>query len=230
MADHLTEEEQLETLKRWWKENGKSTIAGVVLAVAGYFGWEAWQTQQRDQAESSAALYEQLVEVLAVEPGQSLSEEQRANATHFVQQLQDGDPGSLYAKNAALMVAKLSAENDDLEQAAIHLRWILDNRPSDGISLVARVRLSRVLLAQAQLDEALALVEGETDPSFTAVYAEARGDVLVAMERVADARAAYQLALDRLLPGQSNRRPILQMKLDDLQLAAPAVASAEEAP
>lgn len=228
MADHLTEEEQLETLKRWWQENGKSMVTGVVLVVVGYFGWEAWQTQQREQSESSASVYEQLLGVLSAEPGQSLTEEQRANAAHFAQQLQDGDAGSLYAKNAALLVAKVSVENGDLERAATQLRWVLDNRPPAGISWVAKVRLSRVLLAREQLDEALALVQGEIEPSFEAIYAEARGDVLTAMERVADARGAYQLALDKLLPSQSNRRTILQMKIDDLQDAAPAVASAED--
>ena len=33
MADHITEEEQIEALKRWWDENGKQTILAIVLTL-----------------------------------------------------------------------------------------------------------------------------------------------------------------------------------------------------
>ena len=42
MAELRTEEEQVEALKSWWKENGKSLIMGVVIAVAAVFGWRGW--------------------------------------------------------------------------------------------------------------------------------------------------------------------------------------------
>ena len=228
MAGHHTEEEQLEALKRWWQENGKSTLLWVAVAVGGYFGWQGWQERQDQQAQAASAYYEQLIQVLEVPPGGELSEEQRANALHFSAQIKDADAGSLYAKNASLLLAGLAVEDNDLDKAAAQLRWILDNRPSEAVAWVAKVRLARVLLAQAQLDQALALLEGDIAPSFVAVYAEARGDVLLAMAQPDRALAAYRQALDSLLDAQSGRRGILQMKIDDLQSSLPALASAED--
>ena len=51
MSVHLTEEEQLENLKRWWKDYGKLIIAAVVICVAGYFAVTGWQDHKRQQAE-----------------------------------------------------------------------------------------------------------------------------------------------------------------------------------
>ena len=54
MADHITEEEQIEALKRWWDDNGKQTILAIVLTVGGYFGWQAW-TQHVDEQAAAAS-------------------------------------------------------------------------------------------------------------------------------------------------------------------------------
>ena len=72
MAEHLSEEEQLESLKRWWKENGLSTVIVVVLAVGGYFGWDLWKGHRQAQTEAAAIVYQQMMEVSQVQPGQAL--------------------------------------------------------------------------------------------------------------------------------------------------------------
>ena len=51
MDAYRTDDEQVEALKRWWKENGTSTLLMVAVAVGGYFGWQAWDTRQVQQAE-----------------------------------------------------------------------------------------------------------------------------------------------------------------------------------
>ena len=55
-----------------------------------------------------------------------------------------------------------------------------------------------------------------------ALYADLKGDILLAQGNGADARSAYQLALDRSEAG-SPYRATLQLKLDSLGEATPAV-------
>lgn len=217
MAEHLTEEEQLEALKRWWKENGQSTIIGVLLAVSGYLGWTFWQDSQRSSAEAASAIYQDLIDAVSVQPGEELSDEKRTSVNHLADQLKESYSSSLYANNAALFKAKLAVERSELAQAEEELRWVIQNKPSSGIEQVAKLRLSRVLLAQEKYDDAMAQLSGTVSESFESAYAEVRGDILIARGDTQKARAAYQTAMDKLPDSQNVRRPLLQMKLDDLQ-------------
>ncbi|MGU3844696.1 YfgM family protein, partial [Vibrio diabolicus] len=38
-----TEEQQVEAIKDWWKENGKAVIIGAVVGLGGLFGWRYYQ-------------------------------------------------------------------------------------------------------------------------------------------------------------------------------------------
>ena len=107
MADLRSEEEQLDVVKRWWKENGTSLIAGAVLAAAGVFGWNAWQNYQEGQSEAASARYQQLVTITAAN---SLEEEQRAAARELISELTDQHGRTLYAELAQLLEARLAVQ------------------------------------------------------------------------------------------------------------------------
>ncbi|WP_315982668.1 tetratricopeptide repeat protein [Aliamphritea spongicola] len=66
MAELRTEEEQVEALKKWWQENGKSLVLGVLLAGAIIFAWKGWQNSQQVKAETAAALYQNLIQAVAL--------------------------------------------------------------------------------------------------------------------------------------------------------------------
>jgi predicted negative regulator of RcsB-dependent stress response len=227
---HLTEEEQLEALKRWWNENGKSTIAAVVLAVGGYFGWESWQTSQQQQAEAASALYQDLLEAAIVEPGQSLDDATEATANHLAATLKDSHSSSLYAAQAALILAKLSVDDGRLGEAAVELEWVLGQNPDLELRLLAQLRLARVAIAQQDYDKALSLLtaaEGVELASYSSNYAEVRGDVYLLQGLKDQARNEYQSALAQLEAG-SSRRQILEMKLNDIQPIAEVAAAQGE--
>jgi len=52
--DYETEEQQVEALKEWWRENGRAVIAGVVIGVAGIGGWGWFQSHQEAQAVAAS--------------------------------------------------------------------------------------------------------------------------------------------------------------------------------
>jgi predicted negative regulator of RcsB-dependent stress response len=211
VSDHLTEEEQLEALKRWWKENGKWVAAAVVLSVGGYFGWNAWQDQRLAQAHTASAQYEALLN--SVDAGEL--------APGLVEEIKQTRRDSQYAFNAAFLRAQAAVNENDLETAANELGWVLNQASRGAVSELARVRLARVLTAQSAYDEALSLLD-QVSPSesFASKYAEARGDILQRQGNLDGARAAYQRALEGLDPTAQNRAVLLEMKLDNLATAS----------
>lgn len=218
MSVHLSEEEQLEVLKRWWKEYGKTIIFAVLIAVGGYFGVTGWQNQQQAKAEAASTLYDDLITAVNVAPGETLSADSKTTAEHLASQLKDGDSSSLYAHNAALLLAKLAVEAGDLEKAATELNWVLSNKPNLATEQITRLRLARVKIAQQAYDEAEALLADSAE-AFKSEYTEARGDILHARGDLDAARTAYQQALDTTDPQQQERTMLLQLKLDDLKVS-----------
>ena len=218
MSDHLTEEEQLEAFKRWWKENGKWIVAAIVIAAGGYFGWTSYQTQQQESAEAGSALYTELLDTLAVDEGEAISDENRARAVELSEQLKADYSDSAYGVNAALLHARWAVDEGDLEAAAGELRWVLDQEPEAAVAQLTRLRLARVLAGQGELDGALSVLD-EASPaqSLVSQYAEARGDVLAARGDNDAAADAYQSAMESLDAQQQNRYRLLQMKLDNVR-------------
>lgn len=232
MSTHLTEEEQLEVLKRWWKDYGKTVIAAIVAAVVIYFGWTAWQDKQRVKAESASSQYDTLVKLLNVEQGKTLSDADKATADHIANELKEKNGKSLYAQGAAFYLAKSAVDAGNLDKAVTELQWILSSKPDIATAQLARVRLARVYVAKAAYAEAQAQLAEEPSKAFASEYAEVRGDILKAQGNKEAAATAYKKALETTDPQNQERSMVLQMKADELKSAdvAPSVpATAEKA-
>ena len=227
MSVHLSEEEQLEVLKRWWKDYGKTVVIAVLVAVAGYFGYTAWQDQKRQQAEQASAVYEQLLKLVNVEQGKTLTDADKATITHLAGELKDGNSSSMYAHSAAFFLAKLAVEDSKLDVAVNELKWVLSAQPEAATEQLARLRLARVLTAQKAYDDALAQLSPEPAAAFTSEYAEARGDILKLQGDLDAARTAFEKALAATDPQQQERYMLLQMKVNDLKVDD-SIAAAEE--
>ncbi|WP_445357686.1 YfgM family protein [Microbulbifer sp. ANSA002] len=222
MSEHLTEQEQIETLKRWWAENGRGILTGIVLALAGYFGYQWWQGDQRSKAEAASDLYQGFIQAVSANDNQP-DNKQLTTAKSLAEQLKNEYGSRIYASQASLRLAAIAVEKNDLEVAQTHLQWVLDNTKEDAMKLLAKRRLATVIAARGKPDEALKLIEGSVPPAFAALYSETRGDILRQKGNDAGARSAYEQALTELLPEQAGSTQLLQLKVESL-----AVASGEE--
>jgi predicted negative regulator of RcsB-dependent stress response len=206
MEVYLTEEERLEAVQRWWKENKQSVIGGLLLGLAVIAGWKMWQGNQRATAEQASAVYQQLT--LAVEARQSES------AVKLGERLIQQYPSTAYAEYARLFLAKLKVDANDLPGARKMLEEELAQSRDDVLKSLARLRLGRVMLAQGEIEPALKLLESSTDKTvgkFAGLYEELRGDLLTTAKRPNDARTAYEKA-----KALGNLSPLLELKLNDL--------------
>lgn len=212
MADLRSEEEQLDVVKRWWKENGTSLIAGAVLAAAGVFGWNAWQNYQEGQSEAASARYQQLVTITAAN---SLEEDQLAAARELIGELTDQYGRTLYAELAQLLEARLAVQEGDLAAAREALDSVADGSSRRYVQSLAWLRLARIELAEGNPEAALELLDQPITDTLAAQQANVRGDAHLALGQPEQAREAWQAALEI---AQTQNQPLygVQFKLDDI--------------
>ncbi len=215
MAEHLSDEEQLENLKRWWKENGLFTIAAIVLCIGGYFGWDNWKANQQQKMETASELYQQMMEVAIVERGQKANDTQHRLVTELATQLKEEFGSSQYARYGALLVAKLAVEKNDLDAAAEQLRWALDDA-DEGLSLVIKLRLAKVEASRDNIDLAISMLNGIDAQTLSSAYAEARGDFYLMKGDKVAAYEAYKQAAELATDIDSRVAPVLELKLNQV--------------
>lgn len=204
MAEHLDDEEQLEALKKWWRENGRSVVGGVVIGLALVGGWRGWQYYDQNRAETAGARYDELL--VAAESRQP------DRAVELAEGLRAEFGDTAYASLAALQAAKLKFEGGDGGAAQVHLAWARANAPDPALRQIASLRLARILIGEGELDAAQRIIDGAPRDAFAPEFAELRGDLARARGDLPAARAAYEEAL----AGKPGSGVLLRMKLEDL--------------
>ena len=189
METYTTEEEQVEALKRWWEENGRSMILAVVVALSAGFGWQAWKSYDKQNTEGASNVYQVLLQGINVEES---TPEQQAATLRLAVQLKTEYAGSSYAQFAALHLASIAVSGGNLNEAETQLRWVLSKADKGGdVAQVTELRLARVLAAAGKPDRALEILQRAGTVTYAASYAMARGDVLLQLGRTDEARDAY---------------------------------------
>lgn len=212
MADMRSEEEQLEAIKRWWKENGTSLVVGVVVAAAGVFGWKAWQQYQLDQSEAASQRYQEL---LSLSRQDDLDAATRQRAETLIGELEEHHDSSLYADLGRLIEVRLAVQDDDAASAMQILEDIASSSKHPYVQGVARLRLARLQLAENDADAAMATLNSGIPASLAAIQSELRGDAYLALDQRDQAAAAWREALALAAQGGQSQYAI-RLKLDDL--------------
>jgi len=222
LATYGSDEEQVEALKGWWKDNGTSVLSGIVMVLVVFFGTRQWQAMEAADNGAASDLYQQIADLAtsSLQQNQTVPAESLPAAQSIYATLKAEHADSLYTRYAALAMARFQVEQGDLAQAATELQWVLDN-PDRGfmqevdeeLLLTARLRLARVKLAQGEAEAALALLQAVEPGTFASGYAEVTGDVLISLGRRDEARLAYQRAL---ATSETGNDALLRLKLQDL--------------
>lgn len=207
MDVYRTEEQQIESLKDWWKENGASVVLGIALGLGAIFGWRYWQAHRLAEAEVAAALYEKVIGSLQ----QSDEKTARGTALRIVEEF----PGTGYAVFARLLLARLAVESGELEPAASHLDWALEHSAEPSVKREIRLRIARLRAAQQRYEEALALLNSGDEGEFAGSYDELRGDIELLRGNTEAARFVYERALANAR-SKGIDSSVLETKLDNL--------------
>lgn len=208
MVEYASEEEQLEALRRWWGENGRSIVIGVIIGLAVLGGWRGWEWYMRNQSLAASGMYDGLIEAL---DGNASYDEIADEA----QKLRDSYSQTPYAPLGAMAAARAAVEHDKAPAAEDWLTWAMNNANDTNVQDLARARLARVVSAEGRHDDALKLLSAEVPKAYTALYAEVRGDILSAKGDREGAVEAYREALSAEIPPPNPG--LVQRKLNEVQ-------------
>ena len=205
MVAHTTEEEQVEAIKKWWKENGTSVVIGLVVGFGVLIGGNYWMQHNSTQRQNASLEFSQLQDDLQ----QTRTDAVMTRGDHIINNFSD----TPYAVLSAFAIAKLKADEGDMLSARARLQWVLDNSKQLEFLHMARMRMATVMVAEGNGDGALTLLNSVDAGEYLPLYEELKGDIYVSLSQQNPARSAYEKALKANDKGDNS---LLQMKLDDL--------------
>ncbi len=201
MSDYLTDEEQLDRLKKWWEQNGLMLAGAVALAVIGVVGWNWYGESRSTEVAAASDLYVAYLDATGLE------------RDTIAATLAAEHPGSTYHALVLLRDAqRLSAEEDfegALEPLEAALAVVRDDKLAD-IILLRRARLEQQL---DRSEAALASLAEVRSAGLRSQVQELKGDIHMARGERRLAHESYAAALEAA--PEDARPPLLELKVAD---------------
>jgi len=216
MAYDLEEQEQIASFKAFWSKYGNLITWVLIIALGSFAAYNFWNQHVRKSSVEASSLYDTLTEAVIANDN--------AKAQRIAADIQDKFKRTAYAQMSALAAAKSAFEANDLKTAKTQLQWVVDNG-SDEYQSVAKLRLAGVLLDEKNYDGAMKLLNDKFLPQFSAEVQDRKGDVLVAQNKIADARNAYVAALAAMGPKHPGSQ-LVRIKLEAIGGTAPEAPKA----
>ena len=189
MEEFESEDQQIEAIKKWWKENGVSLLLGLGIGVGALLGWREYLSYKTEHSAEASDIY-QAVQTQVVNKRLDEAHSQQAD---LVRAEYSDTP---YAALVSMAQARYEYEKGNVQAALMHLRWASENATEDEMRHLARLRLARIMIAEKQYDEAEAILFADYPAGFAAGYEELKGDLLLARGEVDQARVAYDKAIN----------------------------------
>lgn len=208
MEGYTSEREQVDAIKKWWQDNGKAIVLGLVVGLGGLGAWRYWNDMQDARAENASVNYEQFLNLTAQGAGKEAREAGQA--------ILDTYPKTTYARLTALLLAKLDVDDGKLDEAKKRLQWVIDNAGGPETVALAKSRMAQIILAEGKAEAALQTFE-QIEPARAKQFAELKGDILAALGRKQEAASAYAEAKTLLASSGADPR-LLELKIESLGL------------
>jgi len=201
MDVYKTEEEQVESIKAWWKENARALLIGVSIALASVFSWQGWQQQQQKHAEEASDLFQQLI-----------IEEKAEKTTQLADQIIADYADTPYAALASFQKAKQQLNAGNRKLAITTLENIAQLTDSSSIKNIAQIRALRIRLGNGDAKAVILEIDQYEPSNFSGQYEELKGDAYLSLGDIEKARFSYISALS----GAASEKRFIQQKLDNL--------------
>lgn len=187
MTVYMSEDEQVEMLKSWWKKYGNLItimISLILLAVAGVRYWNWHKTSIELQASS---IYERMMVAYANNDYKQV----KSNSQRLIDDFQS----TIYADVANLTLAKVAVTHEKYKTGKKSLQRVINNSKSPIMVNIARIRMTRLLLNEKKYEEAKSEINKVTDISLRSIVREIEGDIAFAQNRREDAIEHYKEAM-----------------------------------
>jgi predicted negative regulator of RcsB-dependent stress response len=219
--EFLTDDEQVEEVKRIVREYAPVLIIGAVLGGGGLFGWRYYQSYQTERALKAADQFEAMSFAL-----QSTDTKRARELANDIVQNYSRLP---YADQARLALARMDVDEGHDANAVGPLTEVMNGSKDSELRHIARLRLARVLIDEGKPDEAIQLLAAATPGSFAGRYHQVHADALYAKGDLAAAITEYKAALENAADGGVDAS-LVEMKLADLGATEQPTAKAKVKP
>ena len=224
----MTDDEQKEKLTSFAKRYGSPIVSGVLLALAGFFGWQWWDKNHQVGAANMTVQYQTLENQAQAVSDDAAYKKLLADADKLIAE----KPDSAQALQTQLLIASVAFNRADYATANKLLTAASNSKVKDeGLVAIAQLRLAYTQIEQNQNDVALKTLDNIKLDAFVPSVQEAKGDILVAKQDLEGAKKAYQAAWDVLVE-REQPRDLLEMKLANLgvlvekpEIQSPVIAS-----
>jgi predicted negative regulator of RcsB-dependent stress response len=217
--EYLTDDEQLEHVKRLAVEYGPWMLGSILIGVAAVVGWRYYQHHQNEVALQAASQFADMTS--------ALQHDDPIKARQVAGGLIAQYPASPYADQAKLILARLYVEEGQGAKAVAPLTEVMDGSKDTELRHIARLRLARLQIDQGKPDDALTTL-ADSPGAFAGRYHEVRGDAFFAKKDLQQAQAEYKEALAQDSAGGADAA-LLTLKIADLGLPAAAAPAAPSA-
>lgn len=207
MDENLTDAQQIELIKKLWKEYGIALTAGTLIAISIVVGWNFYKKHTIKQTQHASIIYERMRSDIINNNIEEAKQESEILINKFSR--------TPYATLSAFTLAKLDVEQKHFDDAVENLQWVIKHNSSKNFRQIARIRLSRIYLAQNKTPDALKILEKVETDSLIGLILEVKGDIYAKLGQSKAAKDAYQEAINKL-SNKATFAPLLQMKLDNL--------------
>lgn len=201
------EQEQLDALKAWWKDNRKWLISALAIVLVTYAAYSSWKGYQHKQAAEASTLYAEVLKQVASNDPKRINDAVAALVEKY--------SNTAYAPRAQLLAVQTNMQVKDLARAKSQLEWVIAHASEAGLQDTARLKLSSILLDEKNYTEAMKLLDATHPEAFVGLFADLKGDVLAAQGKIEEARTSYKLAFEKM-DSKSAYRNLIQLKLDGL--------------
>ncbi len=206
MDTYETEEQQVEAIKKWWADNYKMVIVLSIIGLGSIVGVQKYKEQKIVTAQTASLEYDHIVN--------SIAENKDAVISQQVDTMLKKYENFPYAALSAMLEAKQMISNNKFSEAEEKYQWVIKHSQATNLQHIARIRLATLMSSQGKNEAALKVLNTK-EGQFKASYLEVKGDILVALKRLDDARSAYDQALDAYAAIGANAQ-ILRVKRNDL--------------
>lgn len=200
-----TEEQQVEAIKQFWKENGTAIILGAVIGFGALFGWNYYQDHKVKESELASLAYSEIL---------ALTEQGNADYPTLASKVEDirnNHKASSYASLAALALAEKYVSDNKFDEAAEQLQWVVD-QSNDTFESIAKLRLARVQLQLEKYDEAVASADSIAEQAYRSNALLVKAEALIAQGKTEEAKSVLIEARDA---GNGAVSPLLQMRISE---------------
>lgn len=209
------EQEQLDALKGWWKDNRNWLISALAIALIAYAALTYWKSYQGKQAAEASTLYAEVLKQVASNDPKRINDSVAALVEKY--------SNTAYAPRAQLLAVQTNLQFKDVARAKSQLEWVISHANESGLQDTARLKLSGILLDEKNYAEAMKLLDATHPDAFVGLFSDLKGDVLAAQGKTEEARSAYKLAFEKM-DSKSAYRNLIQLKLDGLSVEVPGGA------